>query len=361
MDFLKMKEALAFIGILALAVSLWFLKEHSDKKLIDSKNETIKSLQDTVQSKEEIIEKNSALLDLKDEMIKWLRDTVQSKEDTIVKDSALLDSENSTIKSFKDTLQTKEAALAKDSAIISVYQQQLVELTKKNNEDKAEDKDNENIYPDDNGFDAEDLGSGFSAYQVFGPFYNPNHNTLPDRLPNHTPWKFGSGNSGIAANGSGYNIIGATNRDSNGATSTSGQAGVLEYKGSSISQTIMLPAGTFTVTFDYEARQNYSANQVEVSIDKRVLFKGTPTDCDNFKRVTTDSISLATVGKHELMFRGLGGIDNNSRYPATFIDNISINPVGSRTPDPNMGGVDTDIIENVHRSAAPPVVQESPK
>jgi len=32
MDFLKMKEALAFIGILALAVSLWFLKGHNDKK-----------------------------------------------------------------------------------------------------------------------------------------------------------------------------------------------------------------------------------------------------------------------------------------------------------------------------------------
>jgi len=51
----------------------------------------------------------------------------------------------------------------------------------------------------------------------------------------------------------------------------------------------------------------YPANQIDVSIDGTVLFKGTPTDCTNFKRVTTDPISLATSGQHELMFRGLGG------------------------------------------------------
>lgn len=35
-----MKEAVAAIGILALAVSLWFVKGYSDEKIIDSKNET---------------------------------------------------------------------------------------------------------------------------------------------------------------------------------------------------------------------------------------------------------------------------------------------------------------------------------
>ncbi len=35
-----MKEAVAVIGILALAISLWFVKFYSDEEIIDSKNET---------------------------------------------------------------------------------------------------------------------------------------------------------------------------------------------------------------------------------------------------------------------------------------------------------------------------------
>jgi hypothetical protein len=334
MDFIKMKEALAFIGILALAVSLWFLKEHSDKKIIDSKNETIKSFQETVQSKDDIIVKNNALLDLKNEMIKSLQDTVQSKEDTIVKNNALIDSGNSTIKSLKDTIQTKEDIISKDSVIISAYQEQLAGFIKRDdeNKDNENERENEKVYPDDNGFDAQDLGSGFNAFQVFGPIKNPHNLKFPDKIPNHTPWKFGGGNSGIAANGSALFLTGATNLDSNGATSTSGQAGFLEFSGSSISQSVTLPAGTYTVTFDYEGRRDYApANQIAVSIDGTVLFKGSPTNCDKFERVTTNSIFLATSGKHELMFRGLGGIGDVSGFHTTFIDNISLNVVGSRT------------------------------
>src|ERR1035441_8200946 len=226
MNFLKMKEALAFIGILALAVSLWFLKEHGDKKIIDSENETIRSLQDTVLSKEEIIVKDNALLDLKNEMIKSLQDTIQTKEDMI----------------------------AKDSAIISVYQQQLAELAKKEGRHKDEYEDGRSVYPDDNSFDAQDLGSGFFAYQYFGKtVINPYNVPQPQRIPNHTPWTF-SGNAGIAANNSGFYVNNATNGDSTGATSTSGQAGFLQFKDSSISQSVTLPAGAYTVTFDFEAR-----------------------------------------------------------------------------------------------------------
>jgi uncharacterized protein len=350
-EFLKMKEALAFIGILALAVSLWFLKEHTDKNIIDSKNEAILTLQNTVQSKEDLIVKNDALIDSGKTTIKSLQDAIQSKEDIIAKDNALIDSKSVTIKSLQDTFQTKDDIIAKDNAIISAYQERLAELSKNDDRDKDEDRDGQNVYPDDNGFDAQDLGSGFEAYQYFGKtIINPYNAPQPNRIPNHTPWTF-SGNAGIAANNSGFYVNHATNRDSDGATSTSGQAGFLQFKGSSISQSVTLPAGTYTVTFDYEARRDYPANQIAVSIDKAVLFKGTPTECTNFKQITTMPISLTTSGKHELTFRGLGGFDNvtpgkhelmfpetegidatsgNPVVGDTFIDNVSINLVGSR-------------------------------
>jgi len=61
-----MKEALAAIGILALAVSLWFVKGYSDEKIVDSKNETIESLKSTTQSNRDNAEKSNTLLDSKD-------------------------------------------------------------------------------------------------------------------------------------------------------------------------------------------------------------------------------------------------------------------------------------------------------
>ncbi len=322
-----MREALAFLGILTIAVSLWFLRGDSDNKLIESKDETIQSLQNAIQSKEDILSKNNALVDSRDATIKLLQDKLQAKADVFDKDQTLIDSQNAMIKSLQETVQSNNTIISKDNDLISSYQNQAP-LSSKNDQEK----DDLRIYPRDNGFDAQDLGSGFSAYQIFGPVKNPNNNKFPDRIPNHTPWKFGNGNSGIAANGCAYYVNGATNLDSDGSKSTNGQAGCLEYADSSISQTIKLPAGTFTVTFDYEARQNYNSNQIAVSIDGTVLFKGAPNDCDHFKRITTASITLTAAGKHELMFRALGGIGSNSDYPCTFIDNIYLNVVSSQTP-----------------------------
>ena len=361
MTFSKLKEALALIGILALTVSLWFLKGHSDKKIIDSKNETIKSLQDTVQSKEDIIGKNNALLDSGNTTIKSLQDTIQSKADIIGKDKALVDAKDETIKSLQNDIQAKEDMVGKDKDLldakdetikslqntIASYQGQGGELPKRNDNENQD----EIVYPDDNGFDAQDLGSGMLSYQYFGKtVINPYNAPEPDRIPNHTPWTF-SGNAGIAANGSGFYVSNATNRDSNGTTSKNGQAGFLQFKDSSISQAITLPAGTYAITFDYEGRRDYDVDQIAVSLDGTVLFKGAPTDCNNFKQITTSLISLTTSGKHELTFRGLGGVDDVSG-DTTFIDNISVNHIHSRPPGSNRGfpGI---MIENAHLNPFP--------
>jgi hypothetical protein len=335
MDFLKMKEALAFLGVLALAVSLWFLKEHIDTKLVDSKNETIKSLQDTVQANEDVIAKNNALLDSGNSMIKLLQESLQAKEDVLEKNKTEIDSQGKTIKSLQDGIRSKDETITRNNAVISVYQSQLADLSKKEDEDKNKDDGGEKIYPADNSFNAQDLGTGFFAYQVFGPIKNPHGVKFPDKIPNHTPWKFGDGNSGIAANGSGLFVTGAKNFDSDGSSSTNGQAAFLEFAGSSISQSVKLPLGTYSVTFDYEGRQDYApANQIAVSFDGTDVFKGTPTDCDHFDRVTTETFTVTKPGKHELMFRGLGAIGDVSGFHTTFIDNIRFNVIKTQAPTP---------------------------
>jgi hypothetical protein len=224
--------------------------------------------------------------------------------------------------------------------MISVYQDQLAELNKKSSPDQGEDKDGQNVYPEDNGFEAQDMGSGFFSYKYFGKSVrNPNNVPLPPSISNRTPWTF-SGNAGVAANNCGFYVHNATNLDGDGTTSTNGQAGFLQFKGSSISQSVTLPAGTYTVTFDYEARRDYAANKITASIDGTELFKGTPTDCTNFVRVVTSPIDLTTSGKHLLAFCGLGGkgdVDGD-----TFIDNISINLVHLRSHEPDLGNVNLD-------------------
>jgi hypothetical protein len=256
-----MKEALSFAGTLIVAAALWFGLRSHDQTIIAAKNETIRSLRETIQSQDELIAKISA-------------PNISPVDRTKTED--------------------------------------------------AKDDTGEKIYPEDDGFDAQDLGSGSNALQVFGPFYNPNNNCLPPKIPNRTPWKFGPGNSGIAANGSAYLLVGATNHDNDGKRSTEGQAAALEYEGSSVSQMVSLPAGTFSVTFDYEGRQQYVANRIAVFINDVILFKGTPKTCQNFEKVTSNSLTLDKAGKYELKFLALGGA-NEAPFPTTFIDNVSIN------------------------------------
>jgi hypothetical protein len=306
-------------------VSLWFLKGNTDKKIFASKAETIKSLQNAMQSKEDVLSKDDALIDSGNAAIKQLQGDVHAKDDSLVKDKVLIDSQTSMMKSLEASLKSDESTLLKDNDIISHYQQQVAQIPPSDGPEKKD--EGMKIYPKDNGFEAQDLGSGFSSYKVLGPMKNPNHIEFPKKVSNETPWKFGPGNSGIAANGSAYFVTGATNLDSDGTVSTSGQAASLEYAGSSVSQMIKLPAGTFSVTFDYEARRDYTPNQIAVSIDGQNLFSHAPADCNHFQRVTTKTITLAAAGKHELMFRGLGNPSEPSGFPCTFIDNVSIDVV----------------------------------
>ena len=351
MKLANLTPVLAIVACFILAACLWLIQKNADGKIVEMKDEAIKSLQESAQSKDEQIAKNKTALETQDSEIQSLKDSLQSKQDILTKNDALLASKNETIKSLQDSIQSKDDAIAKDNDIIASYEQQIADLTRRrpfipNNTvlvgpvHQDNDDTGEKIYPADNGFDAQDLGTGYNAFQVFGPLYNPNNNSYLPRIPNHTPWKFGPGNSGIAANGSGYLLSGATNGDSDGKKSTTGQAGILEYEGSSISQMVSLPAGTFSVTFDYEGRPQYTPNRIAVFIDDRILFKGMPSNSSNFEQVTTNSVTLDESRKHELKFLALGGSGDDSPYPATFIDNIRINVLHPDKTDPNQRKVD---------------------
>ena len=261
----RMKEALALIGIVALAATLWLLKANGDAATAASQDVTISTLQDAVRSQKEMIAKDDALIDAGNVSIKSLQDTIKSKDEMIMKDDALvvskddvvkslqgdLQSKDDVIRSLQNDLQSKDTIIEKDNALISSYEEQLATRSNQPENEPPTEEDNHDICPEDNGFDAQDLGSGFMAYQVFGPLLNPTGVTQPARIPNHTPWKFGPGNSGITANGSAFFMSGATNGDSDGATSTNGQAAFLEFDGSSFSQFVNLHAGTYAVVFDY--------------------------------------------------------------------------------------------------------------
>ena len=342
-----MKTVLAFGGAAAVAVLFWFLRGSSDAALLIAKDAQIAAMQETV------LQQNGTL-DARNALITELQNKLAPIEAEVAKDHVQIDSDKAElqriktadetiinslradneadIRTLKSQIQDKDEQIAqlneKLVQVIAEYENKLNSVS--SNLSRNDDDDSEKIYPKDNGFDAQDVGSGFFSYRVFGPAKNPNNVEFPPQDPNQTPWKFGDGNSGIAANGSGYYLAGATNGDSDGAKSTNGQAAALEYAGSWVSQTIKLPAGTFSVSFDYEGRRDYMpANIVAVSLDEKEIFRAAPDSCDHFEHVTTDTITFTKAGDRELKFLACGSVANASAYPTTFIDNVCINVVGT--------------------------------
>jgi hypothetical protein len=264
-----MKESLSLIGIAALAIalwfvfmSLWFLRGQSDKILLDSQGVSIKSLQDSTRAKDDLIAKNKELVAEANTKIQALKDSAKGDEVTIAKDESDLNAKDEQIESLKNNIQALAKASAKDKSDLEAKDEAIASLQgtlasyeaqmKKVAEADAQANQGtilERIYPRDDSFEAQDLGGGFSAYQVFGPVKNPNNVPFPDRIPKRSPWEFGDGNSGIAANGSGLYIANAPDQNHDGVSSSCGQAAFLEYQGSWISQSIKLRAGTYSVSF----------------------------------------------------------------------------------------------------------------
>ena len=343
-----MKKALAYISVGVIVLALWILQESKQRAVVEAKDTEIASLHQTVDAKDKLIAQGTALADSRGDLSKVYQDKLKADEDLLAKNQAELADDKATLKRVQDADRTIINSLKEDNQAdiqslkdqIEQKDEQIAQLNEKLVQAIVDDQTLLNtkrsevasgpivgeIYPLDDGFEDENIGSGFWAQQYYGgPYKNPNNVKLPDPLPKTTPWTF-AGNSGLVANGSGSYLNHAANVNHDGKQSDSGQAAFLEYDGSSFSQTIKLPPGTYSVTFDWEARPNYGANRVVVCLDKSILFKGVPTVTDSFTTVTTDTIKFATAGEHELKFVGLGAVnDPNSLYPGSFIDNIRIN------------------------------------
>jgi hypothetical protein len=179
------------------------------------------------------------------------------------------------------------------------------------------------IYPADNGFESPDLGSGGGALAY---------------APAGASWTF-SGGAGIAANNSAFDVFNATQgQASDSARSTSGQAGFLQGI-SSIGQSVYLPAGVYSLTFNAVGRGggtfNFAANEISVTLGNDLLFVGTP-DQGAMQTETTSEMGVLISGYYTLTFSGdTANTGSNQGDHTTFIDNIQINTVSVVTvPEP---------------------------
>jgi predicted nucleic acid-binding Zn ribbon protein len=358
-----MRTVLAFVGAAAVAVLFWLLRGSSDATILAAKDAQIAAMQETVRVKDHLASAQSGTLDARNTSIKEFEAKLKSAEDQLAKDQAQLDAgkaelqrvktadetiinslkgdNNADIQALKEQIEEKDQQIAQlNEKLVQTIAEYEGKLSAIRNQVASESTDDDTkIYPLDDGFEQQDLGAGMFAYQVFSQLNNPTNAPQPQAIPNHTPWTFGgTGNSGISANGAFY-VSNARNSDHDGKTSQTGQVAFLQFKGSWFSQKIKLPAGTFSISFDFESRRDYEpANGIAVSLDGTDLFVGAPTDTNNFAHVTSNTITLKTSKECELKFRGLGALNDPGGDHTTFIDNVCINVVGThRRPERKFG------------------------
>ena len=151
----------------------------------------------------------------------------------------------------------------------------------------------------DPGFETPNVGSGTSSAYLYDP--------------SNGVWTF-SGAAGLAGNGSAFT---SGNPDAPDGT----QVAFLQGAGGAISQSITLPAGTFTLSFQTAQRGNWNqgGQTFEVEVDGNVVGTFTPAG-SNYTSFTTSAFTVA-AGSHTISFVGtnpLGG-DNTA-----FIDEVSL-------------------------------------
>jgi hypothetical protein len=184
------------------------------------------------------------------------------------------------------------------------------------------------IFPANNGFEVPDQGT--PDYSSGGTNYGVG--TAPTGTG--VGWTF-MGNSGVSANGSVFGTSNATNGNSDGTTSTVGQAGWIQanFANAEIAQDVAgFVAGTASITFSLEARPGAAGNPIDVLLDGTNFGTFTPTSSSSFTTFTTIDTDV-TAGSHYLQFIGVG--DTAGDDIMSFVDNVSINNAPDATPEPS--------------------------
>src|SRR5262249_34680220 len=131
--------------------------------------------------------------------------------------------------------------------------------------------------------------------------------------PTGTPWTFSAGGAGVSGNGSGF-----TSGNPNAPQGT--QVAFLQGTGS-LSQSIVIPTGTYTISFQLAQRGNLGVQDqsIEAFVDGNSVGTFTPIGYI-YSSFTTSSFAV-TAGAHTITFAGLNGAGDNT----AFIDQIIIN------------------------------------
>lgn len=152
--------------------------------------------------------------------------------------------------------------------------------------------------------------------------------------PTGDGWDF-QGSAGVTGNGSGFTAL-------NPNAPEASQVGFLQAGGSSISQTVSLAAGTYTVGFSAAQRVQWQTTRQDfsVSVDGTSVGTFTPPSDGSYNAYTTASFTVAT-GTHTVTFTGLdtAGGDNTA-----FIDNVKLAPAPAAVAQPANAGFESPAI-----------------
>ena len=156
------------------------------------------------------------------------------------------------------------------------------------------------IYPQNNGFETPDAFGNFAAN------------------PSGASWVF-TGSAGIASS---EFAPGATEgQASDSAVSTLGQAAFL-LSNCSFTQSVTLPAGTYTVSFGWEGnpQQGGISDSISVALGGTTVFTGTPSNAPAFVHVNSSAVTLP-AGTYPLTFSGAGGSS-----AVSYLDDVMLVP-----------------------------------
>jgi hypothetical protein len=167
----------------------------------------------------------------------------------------------------------------------------------------------------DPGFEAPAVGAGGIRYNPAG-----------------SPWSFHS-SAGLTGNGSLFTV-------GNANAPQGSQAAFVQALGS-VSQNMVLPAGTFTLSFSAAQRGNIqaSAQTFQVLVDGSVVGNFNNLTGTSYTTLVTSSFTV-TAGSHALVFQGtdLHGGDNT-----VFVDQVAINTLPAGLAD---SGFESIVVAN---------------
>ena len=134
--------------------------------------------------------------------------------------------------------------------------------------------------------------------------------------PSGSPWTF-TGTAGVAGNGSGFT-------SANPPAPVGTQVGFLQGAGSSLSQSVVLAAGTYVLSFQAAQRGsgNHGGQEIEVLVDGNV--EGMITPVGTAYATYASNVFVVGAGPHTIKLFGLdpGGLDNTA-----LIDQVTISPL----------------------------------